>query len=185
MYAPRNGVDSARYVGWVLTAFAAGLVFFSAQHLVLRGFYALEDTRTPFLIQTVIVAVNVTLVLVAAELLPVRWRTVGMAAGYAGSYAVGLVVSTSLLRRRLGALDGGRIVSTHLRLAVAAAVGGAAAWAVGRTAAAQLGAGVGAALFASLAGVLVLVGAYVAVARVLRVGELTDLGTQLRGRLRR
>jgi putative peptidoglycan lipid II flippase len=185
MYAPRNGVDSARYVGWVLTAFAVGLVFFSAQHLVLRGFYALEDTRTPFLIQLVIVAVNVSLVLAAAYAVPARERTIAMAGGYAASYAIGLVVSTWALRRRVGRLDGAAVVRTHARLVAAAAVGGTLGWGAAAAVVAGLGDGAGPALLASAVGGLVLVGAYVVVARLLKVGEVADLASQVRRRIGR
>ena len=41
-------------IGWTLAAFAPGLVLFTVHYLVLRGFYAQEDTRTPFLVQLVV-----------------------------------------------------------------------------------------------------------------------------------
>ena len=37
------------------------MLLFSVHYVVLRGFYALEDTRTPFFIQCVIAAVNIVL----------------------------------------------------------------------------------------------------------------------------
>ena len=43
-----------------LMALAVGLVPFTIQYLQLRTFYAFEDTRTPFFIQCVIAAVNIT-----------------------------------------------------------------------------------------------------------------------------
>jgi len=184
MYADA-GVDDARYIGWVLTAFAAGLVVFSAQHLVLRGFYAQEDTRTPFLIQVAIVAANVGLVLLAAELLPARWRTVGMAAGYTVSYVIGLALSTAVLRRRLGGLDGARVARTYLRLTLAAGVGGVLAWGVARGLTAALGGDWAGSAAAVVAGGTVLVVAYVLLARALRVVELTAILGQVRAKLGR
>ena len=48
-----------------LALFGLGLVFFTVHYLMLRGFYALEQTRTVFLIQCVVAATNI----VAAVLL--------------------------------------------------------------------------------------------------------------------
>lgn len=42
---------SARPLGYMLQAFGLGLIPFSAQYLLLRGFYAFEDTRTPFFME--------------------------------------------------------------------------------------------------------------------------------------
>ena len=174
MYA-RAGLADARYVGWVLTGFAVGLVLFSAQHLVLRGFYAQEDTRTPFFVQIGIVTVNVGCALLAAALLPARWTTVGMAAGYAVSYAAGLLLSSALLRRRVGSLDGSQVRRTYVRLALAAALPGVAAWGAARGVTAALGTSAPAALAATVAGGVVLLVGYVALARLLRIAEVASV----------
>ncbi|MFB8306816.1 lipid II flippase MurJ, partial [Kitasatospora purpeofusca] len=44
-------------MGYMLMAFGLGLIPYSVQYVVLRAFYAYEDTRTPFY-NTVIVAVD-------------------------------------------------------------------------------------------------------------------------------
>jgi len=146
---------SARYVGWVLTAFAVGLVPFSTHHLVLRGFYALEDTRTPFYINVCIVVVNVAAALAAYIVLPARWAVVGLAGAFSFAYAVGLVVSIRLLRRRIGGLDGQRVMRTYLRLALAGGVAALVAWALCRLVVAAVGDGAA----AEFAGVLTGLGA--------------------------
>ena len=42
-------LEAARLLGLTLSAFAIGLPAFSAYYVLMRGFYALEDTRTPTL----------------------------------------------------------------------------------------------------------------------------------------
>ncbi len=42
-----SGAEAARSMGFILMAFALGLIPYSVQYVVLRGFYAYEDTRTP------------------------------------------------------------------------------------------------------------------------------------------
>jgi putative peptidoglycan lipid II flippase len=53
--------DSVRPLGYMLQALGLGLIPFSAQYLVLRGFYAFEDTRTPFFMAAWIAGVNIAL----------------------------------------------------------------------------------------------------------------------------
>jgi putative peptidoglycan lipid II flippase len=176
------GEDGARYIGLVLGAFALGLPAFSAQYLALRGFYALEDTRTPFLLQVGIAATNVALALLAYAVLPLRWRVVGMAASYALTYYVGLGLSTAVLRRRIGGVDGHRVVRTWVRLAVAAAPSGLAAYGVARAVTAGLGEGPTGSLVALLSGGVVLLAGYLLLARMLRIPELGALLGMVRSR---
>jgi putative peptidoglycan lipid II flippase len=177
-----SGADGARYIGLLTAAFALGLPAFSAQYVALRGFYAFEDTRTPFLLQVAIAATNVALALLAYAVLPLRWRMVGVALAYAVTYAGGLALSTSVLRRRTGGLDGQAVVRHYVRLVVAAVPAGVLGWAVSAAVGSWLGRGLGGSLVALVAGGLVLVAVYVAVARAMRVRELTELLGRIRAR---
>ena len=40
---------NAHAIGWTVAAFAPAMVFFAVHYMMLRGFYAMENTRTPFL----------------------------------------------------------------------------------------------------------------------------------------
>ena len=57
----RTTADEARTIGTLLAVFACGLVAFSSYQLQLRAFYAMQDTRTPTLIN---LGVNITTVAV-------------------------------------------------------------------------------------------------------------------------
>ena len=46
-------------IGHTIQAFSLAMVTFTVHYLMLRGFYANEDNRTPFFIQVVIAAVNI------------------------------------------------------------------------------------------------------------------------------
>ncbi len=76
----RTGAADIEVMAGMLTAFAPGLVAFSAQYVLARGFYALSDTRTPFLLNLVIVALNAGLSAAAYLVLSPRWAVTGMAA---------------------------------------------------------------------------------------------------------
>jgi putative peptidoglycan lipid II flippase len=166
---PRDSVGIAR----TLQGFAAGLLFFSAFQLLTRTFYAMQDTRTPALVNVVAGIVNVGAALAYVELLELGLR--GMALAHATSYAVGASVLLLLLRRRLGQIDGARILRTSVKAAVAAmassvaAFGVVEAWEVeADTSVLVQAAQVGAAI---VVGVLV----FLASALILRIGEVDDL----------
>ena len=59
-------------LGRMLQAFALGLIPFSAQYLLLRGFYAFDDTRTPFRMALWIGGINIALATACHLLLPPR-----------------------------------------------------------------------------------------------------------------
>ena len=50
---------NADVIGHTVAAFAPAMLAFTVHYLMLRGFYANEDTRTPFFVQLVIATVNV------------------------------------------------------------------------------------------------------------------------------
>ena len=175
-------VDGARYIGLVTAAFALGLPAFSAQYVALRGFYAFEDTRTPFFLQVAIAGTNVLLALLAYAVLPLRWRMVGVAVAYALTYAGGLALSTSVLRRRTGGLDGYVVTRHYVRLLAAALPAGLLGWAVAWGVGQWLGDGMLGSAASLAAGGSVLLAVYLAVARLLQVDELTDMLARLRPR---
>ena len=92
-------------LGNTLIAFAPGMLLFSVHYVVLRGFYALEDTRTPFFIQCLIAAVNIVLAITLTRAVDPQHVAPTLALAYGASYAVGSVVSLSVLSRRLGGMD--------------------------------------------------------------------------------
>src|SRR4051794_1766373 len=81
-----------------LALFAPGLVLFTVHYLMLRGFYALERTRTVFWVQCGVAATNITLaILVTSRVSPANTAP-GLVTAYAGSYAVGAASSYLVLR---------------------------------------------------------------------------------------
>lgn len=178
--------DGAVNIGFVLMAFGLGLIPFSVQYIVLRGFYAYEDTRTPFY-NTVIVAVcNATAAAACYFLLPARWAVVGMAAGYGLSYAIGVGIAVKRLRRRLGGdIDGKRVVRTYARLFGACIPAAAGAGAVVYGVWHSLGHGAAASLLSLALGAAVLGGIFFIAAKRMRIEEMTAMVGMVRGRLGR
>jgi putative peptidoglycan lipid II flippase len=156
----------------VLMVFVLGLVPFSTFQLVLRAFYALQDTRTTFRVNLVSVGVNVVVDLLLFNLLPQRWKIPGLAFGHVSSYTVGSALLLYLLSRRIGGLEGPRILAAVGRMLVAGLIMLGMTLLVGRAAAATIDPGLVRDLVTVVAGVAVGAGTYLAAARLLRVEEL-------------
>ncbi|WP_181801334.1 murein biosynthesis integral membrane protein MurJ [Streptomyces shenzhenensis] len=181
-----SGISEATNMGYMLMAFALGLIPYSVQYVVLRAFYAYEDTRTPFYNTVIVAAVNAGASVACYLLLPARWAVAGMAASYGLAYAIGVGVAWRRLRKRLGGdLDGSRVTRTYARLCIAsvpaALLSGAACYGIGHT----LGQGVIGSFAALLAGGAVLLGVFYVAARRMRIEELNSLVGMVRGRLGR
>ncbi len=111
-----------------LTLFGLGLVLFTAHYLVLRGFYALEQTRRVFWIQCVIAATNIAAAILLTRGAPPSETAPRLVLSYACAYGVGAVLSYALLAREVGGLAGRRLVRFLVRLALAVGISAVAAW---------------------------------------------------------
>ena len=157
---------------WVARAYALGIWAYSANHMLLRAFYASEDTRTP--LKVAMGAAVLNFVLNLALIWPLAEN--GLALATAVSAAGQFVVLGALVSRRLAHVPWREVAATTGRTLLATVVMGAAtagavyglAPALGATGRAlagwQLGLGVGAG-----------VAAFAAVAWALRMAELRDL----------
>ncbi len=110
----------AELMGQVISIFMLGMIPFTLFYVLLRGYYALEDTKTPFFITVIF-----SLVLLAI-LLPFFGRFDGggaqisfMAACYSASYWVGLVIAWIVLSRKLGGLQSGTTIASIARMGLA------------------------------------------------------------------
>jgi putative peptidoglycan lipid II flippase len=181
-----SGTDAATNMGFMLMAFGLGLIPYSVQYVVLRAFYAYEDTRTPFYNTVIVAAVNAGASVLCYLLLPARWAVVGMAASYGLAYVIGVGVAWRRLRKRLGGdLDGSRVLRTYARLSIAslpaALLSGAACYGITKA----LGQGALGSFAALLAGGAALLGIFFVAARRMRIEELNSLVGMVRGRLGR
>ncbi|MSW80273.1 MAG: murein biosynthesis integral membrane protein MurJ [Actinobacteria bacterium] len=112
----------AAIMGQIVSVFMIALLPFTLFYVLLRGFYALEDTRTPFFIS---VAFSLVWLVLAVPL----FRIVGsggpqvasLALAYGVSYWVGMVVAWIILARRVGGVDSKRTIKALLRMSIAGA----------------------------------------------------------------
>ncbi|MER7911858.1 MULTISPECIES: murein biosynthesis integral membrane protein MurJ [unclassified Streptomyces] len=181
-----SGIEAAQGMGFILMAFGLGLIPYSVQYVVLRGFYAYEDTRTPFYNTVIVAAVNAAASAICYVVLPAQWAVVGMAASYGLAYAVGVGVAWRRLRNRLGGdLDGTHVLRTYARLCMASVPAAIVSGAVGFGLLKLLGEGALGSLVALIVGGAVLLGVFFVAAKRMRITELNTLVGMVRGRLGR
>ncbi len=169
-----------------LSLFGIGLVLFTVHYLMLRGFYALEQTRTVFFIQCAVALVNIAVAVLLVGRTSAADTSPALTLAYAAAYLVGAGVSYSVLRRHLGGLRTPTLVRFVVRILLVVTVSTGAALAVavllpgwgeqpGKVTALWRGAVIGG---VDLAVLLLL-------ARALRVQEITSVLDTVRGRLSR
>jgi putative peptidoglycan lipid II flippase len=116
-------LEDSRYIGFVLSALSLGLVAFSINLILIRGFNAFEDTRTQVTSIVIINIISVGLSYLFLATLDSNWITVGLGIAFSISYIVGLFITISLLKKHVGRLPVSEFASQHGRLLLAALVG--------------------------------------------------------------
>jgi len=151
-----------------LAAFAVGMPFLAGYLYVLRGFYAHDDTRSPFVVNLVENALNVVVGVAVVG----RFGVPGLAWSFTVAYVIAAAMALRVLDWKVRGLQLRRLVASFVRVGVAAGVAGEVAWLAGRTVGADEGA---------VAAVRVLVGtvagaaAYLAGLAFLQAPELAEL----------
>jgi putative peptidoglycan lipid II flippase len=179
--------DSTEDFARSLSLFAIGLVFFTSHYLVLRGFYALERTRTVFWVQCLIAAVNIALAVVltrGVDPLDVAPRLV---LAYAGAYLVGSLASYLLLRSILGGLETPALVRFLVRVVIAGGIAALATWGareVVESVWVEDGSKLQAVAMLGLMGAVDL-GLLAVLGRAMRIDEIDEMVTMVTRRLRR
>jgi putative peptidoglycan lipid II flippase len=170
-------LESARLLGLTVSAFAIGLPAFSAYYVLMRGFYALEDTRTPTLNAMIQVGVNIVLAVAAVAWLPPDRAIPGLGLAYAVSYWVGLLALATQLRRRLDHLDGYVVVRTHVRVILASLIAAAGMLLGSAVAVSFVGRAVDitSSLVIVVAGLVVGAAGYLLGVRLFRISEVSDV----------
>ena len=114
--------NDARYIGYVLAAFALATIPLSINLIAIRGLNAFENTRAQVRANLIINGVAIVLSLMGFFILPTRWITMGLAAAFTISYWVGSIVTFLLLEKESGVIEKRGFIRTYGRLAVASCV---------------------------------------------------------------
>jgi putative peptidoglycan lipid II flippase len=107
-----------------LAGISLGLVGYSIYLFALRGFYAHQDTRTPFLINLVQNVLNIILAFALVR----SYGVLGLGVAFAVSYVVGAVIALFVLRIKVHTFPVLDVLRSLARMLAAAAVMGAVLW---------------------------------------------------------
>jgi len=156
-----------------LAGFSIGLVGFSVYLFVLRGFYAHEDTRTPFLINVFENALNIVLAIVLVG----HHGVFGLGLAFGIAYLVSAFLALVVIERRYPEFASLALLRSLAPMLAAAAVAAVVAWLVGGAVGSTAGGGA----FVRSAAIFIVGGlVYVGGLRVLRVPETTAVAERLR-----
>jgi len=106
---------STQATAWALQFYALGLPAYAVVEIVSRAFYALHDTRTPVMVATATVGLNVLLSLLLLG--PLAHG--GLALANALAVTVEMLALLWVLRRRIGAIAEGPLLASSIRSLVA------------------------------------------------------------------
>ncbi len=169
-----------------LRIYCIGLVFFGLGKVVVPAFYGMQDTRTPVRIGVFAVLANLVMSLTFRSTWPLEWRHAGLAYAVVASEALNVLVLAVILEQRIGSADWAAIGRSVARIVPSCAVLACAAIAAHAIVTREMGrfaAPTKLAQIASvLAGLAAGIGAYVGMARLLRMPEWSDMIAAVRSR---
>jgi putative peptidoglycan lipid II flippase len=158
-----------------LAGLSLGLVGFSVYLFVLRGFYAHQDTRTPFVLNVGENLLNIVFAVIFVD----RWGVLGLGLAFAFAYLLSAAWALTVLRDKVGAFSLRPILSSGWRMLLAAALMAEAMWFVTRNADDDTGwSALGQIVVGGAVGIVV----YLGVAFALRVPELAWIRRRIPGR---
>jgi len=112
------GTADAEYLGFVLSAFAFGLIPVSINLVLLRGFNAFEDMKSQVLVNLIMNFISVLFSYIAVATLKPQWVTVGLAGIFTIHYFIGIFISLFLIRKHRIFLQIFNLFTFHLKLIV-------------------------------------------------------------------
>jgi putative peptidoglycan lipid II flippase len=177
-------------LGNVIIALMVGLVPFSFVYMMQRAFFALEDTRTPFVFTTIQISLHIAGSLTLGATMPKQWLVVSLSLLTACTILVQGSIAYALLRKRIGGFGQTGVAKSLLGFVLAAIPAGFAGISVleliGGTSAGSFA--VEKVLNAILSSALVapvIVITYVLLLWLFKVPELREVQKQLKARLTR
>jgi|GEM_PF-8136 len=114
---------------WALTGYTIGLTGYAAIKILSPAFYALDDAKTPMIISLCSIAVNGIASYVFREaLMPFGFGHVGVALATSSVALVNFFALAFLMRGRINGIEGGKILASFVKIAIAAAIMSAVSW---------------------------------------------------------
>ena len=169
--------DQGAAVGFISSMFAIGLPAFSIFYVLLRTYYAQENTKTPFMYNLGFNALHMGIGLTLFFTVSDHYRVPSLAFGYSIAYLIICAITWRRVTRRLPAVAGKKLVQLLARVLVATVVPGLLAWALvthvlPSTTTAD-------ALKQITLFTLILAVGYLSFAKLMRIHEVTDMANKI------
>lgn len=116
--------EAAHTTSRALAGLSLGLIGYSIYLFALRGFYAHQDTRTPFLINVLQNFFNIVLAFALVR----SYGVLGLGLAFAISYVIGAIAALYVLRVKVPTFPVTELLQSLLRILLAAATMGAVLW---------------------------------------------------------
>ena len=177
-------------LGNVIIAMMLGLIPFSFVFMMQRAFFALEDTRSPFIFTVIQIGLHISGSIALSILAPAEWLVVGLALLTSGTVAIQATIAYLFLIGRIGAFPSTGFRLAGLKFVLSGALSGIAGYgmveALGgiRAGSFVIDKVLSAGLSMALVG-FVMFGVYVIALKISRAPEIDAVLAGLRGILRR
>jgi putative peptidoglycan lipid II flippase len=112
--------SDSSYMGYVLSALSFGLVAFSINIILVRGFNAFEDTKTQVVSILIINLIAIALSYLALNTVQNEYVTIYLGLAFSLSYIVGIVITIKLIKKHVGQIHFSQFMGQHLKLLFAA-----------------------------------------------------------------
>ena len=116
-----NRNDSS-YIGYVLSALSFGLIAFSINIILVRGFNAFEDTKTQVASIFIINLIAVGLSYLILNTIKNEYVTICLGLAFSISYIVGIIVTINLIKKHVGKIHLSQFMGQHSKLILASVV---------------------------------------------------------------
>ncbi len=110
--------EQIEMVSVILVFYCIGIVGYGAQQILNRGFYAVQDTKSPVLINVFVLLFNIVLSIALVE--PLEYR--GLALAYSLTGLLSMAVLGFFLRRKIGPYGGQALLKSALQSVAASVV---------------------------------------------------------------
>ncbi|MEZ4715559.1 MAG: lipid II flippase MurJ [Caldilineaceae bacterium] len=170
---------STQLVVYALRFYALGLVAHGVVEIVVRAFYALHDTLTPVAVGVGAMALNILLSVLLVG--PLSFGGLALANSLATSLEMAVLLW--LLARRMGGIDGARLLDAVVRNGAAALLMGVTLWWWVRSAGAMLPSGAAGTWWTALGGLVLGMIVYALAAVLVRSRELQPVLALVQRRL--
>jgi putative peptidoglycan lipid II flippase len=117
--------DATISLGNVLIAFMIGLLPFSFVYMMQRAFYALENTRTPFIFTLIQISIYIAGAIVISNTVEARWLVVALSLLTSSTVTLQAIVAFTMLTKRIGSLNDHKIASALSQFVLAGVIAGA------------------------------------------------------------